>query len=256
MSKQISASEQTTPGEQAAASNQTTASNQTSKTKGYLKIRGTVFLVSVVIVIGQAEVMHILRWGPVWLLPAVYILMLVLSVVFYDPEHARPNHAGRTVAKALIFLMIAINVLNMSLLLRRVFMASLHIAALDLVLAGSAIWVVTWLTFAFSFWEIDGGGPEARLTKKVDYPDFLFPQQQADAKLHVVAPDWHPGFGDYLYVSLTNAIAVSPTDTMPMTPLAKFLMGIESFVCYVIFGVLVASAVNIATGALPGISAR
>ena len=30
-------------------------------------------------------------------------------------------------------------------------------------------------------------------------------------------PAWAPSFVDYLYVSLTNATAFSPTDTMPLT---------------------------------------
>ncbi|MCL2882117.1 MAG: hypothetical protein FWF45_04410 [Coriobacteriia bacterium] len=220
---------------------------QASRLKGYFQIRWIVFFVAIAVAAGQAEVMHILRWGPIWSLPTVYVLMLVLSVIFYDPEHTRPNHIGRTLAKVFMFLMIAINILNMSLLLHGVFSTSVHIGALDLVGAGAALWIVTWLTFAFAFWEIDGGGPEARLARKANYPDFLFPQQQADEKFHAAPCGWHPDFGDYLYVSLTNAIAVSPTDTMPMTLLAKLLMGIESFICYVIFGVLVASAVNIAT---------
>ena len=37
-------------------------------------------------------------------------------------------------------------------------------------------------------------------------------------------------FLDYLYVSLTNAMAFSPTDTMPLTPMAKGVMGIQSIV--------------------------
>ena len=231
-------------------------SKQAGKIKGYFQIRWVVLLVSIVVAAGQAEVMRILRWGPTWSLPAVYVLMLILSVIFYDPEHTSPNRTGRALAKVFMFVMIAINILNVSLLLHGVFTVSLHVGALDLVLAGAAIWVVTWLTFAFAFWEIDGGGPEARLMKRTDYPDFLFPQQQADAKFHISPADWHPDFGDYLYVSLTNAIAVSPTDTMPVTPLAKLLMGIESFVCYIIFGVLVASAVNIATGTVVNIPGK
>jgi len=220
------------------------------KLRGYFTIRRTVFIVAVVVGIGQAEVMHILRWGPVWLLPVIYVAMLLLSVVFFDPEYHNPNPFGRALAKVFMFLMIAINVFNLSLLLRSVFLASPHIGVLDLVGAGAALWVVTWLTFALAFWEIDGGGPEARLTCQDSYPDLLFVQQQNDPTLKLSPPDWHPGFGDYLYVSLTNAVAVSPTDTMPQTPLAKLLMGIESVICWVIFGVLVASAVNIATGSI------
>ena len=39
---------------------------------------------------------------------------------------------------------------------------------------------------------------------------------------------WRPQFIDYLYVSLTNAAAFSPTDTMPLTPWAKCVMGVQS----------------------------
>ena len=69
----------------------------------------------------------------------------------------------------------------------------------------------------------------------------MFPQQQPE-----VEPTWEPSFGDYLYVSLTNATAFSPTDTMPMTHLAKFVMGLQSVTSATILIVLVARAVNIA----------
>ena len=54
-----------------------------------------------------------------------------------------------------------------------------------------------------------------------------------------------PQFADYLYVSLTNATAFSPTDTMPLTPNAKWLMGAQSLVSLVTIGLVVARAVNI-----------
>ena len=56
---------------------------------------------------------------------------------------------------------------------------------------------------------------------------------------------WLPGLGDYLYVSLTNATAFSPTDTMPLTQKAKALMGAQAMVSLVTIGLVVARAVNI-----------
>jgi hypothetical protein len=44
--------------------------------------------------------------------------------------------------------------------------------------------------------------------------DFLFPQMLDPDKAR---PDWRPTFVDYLYVSFTNVVAFSPTDTMPLT---------------------------------------
>jgi hypothetical protein len=57
--------------------------------------------------------------------------------------------------------------------------------------------------------------------------------------------DWRPKFIDYLYVSLTNATAFSPTDTMPLTPPAKCIMGLQSIVSLVTLGLVVSRAVNI-----------
>jgi uncharacterized membrane protein len=57
--------------------------------------------------------------------------------------------------------------------------------------------------------------------------------------------DWRPRLIDYLYVSLTNAAAFSPTDTMPLTPAAKSVMGIQSIVSLVTVGLIVSRAVNI-----------
>lgn len=37
-----------------------------------------------------------------------------------------------------------------------------------------------------------------------------------------------PNFFDYLYVSLTNASAFSPTDRLPLTRWAEFTMGVQS----------------------------
>jgi hypothetical protein len=58
-------------------------------------------------------------------------------------------------------------------------------------------------------------------------------------------PGWHPTLVDYLYTSLTNATAFSPTDTMPLTPLAKALMAAQSLIALVTVGLVVARAVNI-----------
>jgi len=67
-------------------------------------------------------------------------------------------------------------------------------------------------------------------------PDFEFPQDARRA-------GWSPRLSDYLYVSLTNAIAVSPTDTMPLTRRAKGLVAVESLISYAVVILVVARAV-------------
>ena len=48
-----------------------------------------------------------------------------------------------------------------------------------------------------------------------------------------------------MYVSLTNSIAVSPTDTMPLSHRAKSLMGLESVVSVLIGVFVIARAINV-----------
>ena len=56
---------------------------------------------------------------------------------------------------------------------------------------------------------------------------------------------WIPGFVDYLFLAFTNATAFSPTDTMPLSAMAKSVMGIQSIVSLVTIGLIVSRAVNI-----------
>ena len=56
---------------------------------------------------------------------------------------------------------------------------------------------------------------------------------------------WRARYIDYLYVSFTNASAFSPTDTLPLTPFAKLLMGVQSTASLVTIGMIIARAVNV-----------
>ena len=104
------------------------------------------------------------------------------------------------------------------------------------------IWLTNFLVFGLWYWELDRGGPGKRATGNDLPPDFLFPQMSDDT---IEPPNWRPRFFDYLYVSLTNAMAFSPTDTMPLTAMAKGVMGVHALVSIVTIGLIVARAVNI-----------
>ena len=60
-----------------------------------------------------------------------------------------------------------------------------------------------------------------------------------------LAPGWRPGFVDYLYTSYTNATAFSPTDTMPLSAMAKLLMATQSLIALITILLVVARAVNV-----------
>ena len=60
-------------------------------------------------------------------------------------------------------------------------------------------------------------------------------------------PGWRPLFIDYLYLGMTNSLAFSPTDVMPLVPWAKIAMALQSLISLAILGLVVARAVNILT---------
>jgi hypothetical protein len=105
------------------------------------------------------------------------------------------------------------------------------------------VWTTNTITFGLWFWFLDRGGPARRVEPSPPPPDFLFPQQ-SDPEL---APGWRPRLFDYLYISFTNSLAFSPTDTMPLTHSAKGLMLTEATVSSVTVLLVVARAVNIFT---------
>jgi hypothetical protein len=74
------------------------------------------------------------------------------------------------------------------------------------------------------------------------YPDFMFPQMTSP---DLAPADWEPMFGDYLYVSFTNATAFSPTDVMPLSRWAKAAMAVQAGISVITVALVVARAVNI-----------
>ena len=128
-------------------------------------------------------------------------------------------------------MLIAANAASLVLLVRGVFVGS-NLGPPQLLFSGLALWVVNVAVFALLYWELDGGGPEARADGYRDrYPDLVFPQQQADQQ-GLASPTWKPSFYDYAYVSFTSSIAFSPTDAMPYSKWAKLVMGIESLLSF------------------------
>jgi uncharacterized membrane protein len=57
--------------------------------------------------------------------------------------------------------------------------------------------------------------------------------------------DWGPGFIDYLYLAFTNATALSPADTLPLTERAKLVMMLQACISLLTIVVVAARAVNI-----------
>jgi hypothetical protein len=108
--------------------------------------------------------------------------------------------------------------------------------------SGAAIFLTNLIVFGIWYWELDRGGPFARRDAERTHPDFMFPQMANPA---AAPPDWAPRFLDYLYLSVTNVLAFSPTDTMPLVRWAKVMMTVQAVVALSTTALVIARAVNV-----------
>jgi hypothetical protein len=179
--------------------------------------------------------------GPDWLVPVAEGLIFVALVVAALLRSAEVR-VGREVVVFLLGVGTLANLVSLGLLTHYLVTGG-HARGLNLINGGVIIWSTNLLLFAVWFWVLDRGGPpQPGIAPATGPPDLLFPQM---SDKEFAAPGWKPGFVDYLYVSLTNQSAFSPTDTMPLSVRMKILMGIQGLAGLVTVGIIVARAVNI-----------
>ena len=177
--------------------------------------------------------------GPRWPLPLAEAAVLAGLVV--AARGGREARRRRQTAIGLV-LVAAIGSLVSLGLLTHYLLAGGHARGADLAGGGALIWCTNLLLFAVLYWELDRGGPRRVAPRAAVAPDLLF-TPMTDEKYAM--PGWKPAFGDFLYVSLTNETAFSPTDTLPLTPRIKVLMGIQGLAALITTGVILARAVTV-----------
>jgi hypothetical protein len=180
----------------------------------------------------------------IWLLVALPLLLLTVDVSM--SYRGAGLVRSRQAALALLGLLALGNAAALAILVAGLVTArASDLGGGELLLTGFAIWTANVVVFGLSFWEVEAGGPVARSRARTRIAaDFQFPQDQDD-RPRPGDTVWRPQVWDYLYVSLTNSIAFSPTDTLPLSLRAKGMMGLESAVSAVTVLLVAARAVNV-----------
>jgi uncharacterized membrane protein len=160
----------------------------------------------------------------IWLALIVPEIALLVFLTVRDDPHA---------VFTLALTMGVVNLLAVTVLIGSVVSSHEHSGG-QLLLKGITVWATNVTAFGLAFWEVAHWGRRRRQSR-----EFRFPQQESEST------DWKPSFFDFFYVSFTNSIAFSPTDTMPMTKRAKLLMLFESAVSAIAILLVAARAVNI-----------
>ena len=189
----------------------------------------------------QLSLSEKLTLGSRYLLPAMEAVALIGLTAASPHPRMRHSPLRRRLALTLIGVVTAANCYALVMLCHFLLRGG-HATGRALIGSGLVLWGTNVLLFGVWYWQLDRGGPHARALKRKPHPDFLFVQM---TQREFAPRGWEPTLLDYLYTSLTNATAFSPTDTMPLTPMAKALMAMQSVIALATVGIVVARAVNI-----------
>lgn len=184
-----------------------------------------------------------LTLGPKLAVTGFETLLLVLLTVLKPTIKSGVMKLRRTVAVLLIACVSIANITSLALVLNDLFHHANNVTGKNLILSALAIYLTNIIIFGLWYWELDSNGIQGQSTDVAPI-DFLFPQMRM-SKDNPIRTGWQPTFFDYLYISITNAVAFSPNDTVPLTHRAKVLMALQSVISLVTIALVVTRAVTI-----------
>jgi len=189
--------------------------------------------------------------GPRLVIPILELLLLAALIAANPWRMVRRTRWSRWISVVLAAVVILANLASLGLLVASI--GSETASPMGMLIGGMQVWLTNVIGFALLAWEIDRGGPVERHTlrrDKIPPADWRFSQDEDhDASPEVargasVNSGWVPNFVDYLYMSLTNSSAFSPTDTMPLSSRAKMLMGLQATAALLTALLVIAKAVG------------
>ena len=186
--------------------------------------------------VAYSRVSDDLRIGPAWMLPVVVVVFLVpVSMARQRGFHLLSRRLG------FILTLLATLAISGSIASLVVQLLNSGLPAKNLLRDAALLWMSNIVVYSVWYWELDGGGPAARVHHGYTPTDLLFPQNQQGGTF---AEGWSPTFIDYLFVAFNASSAFSPTDTLVLSQRTKLLMMLQSLSSIVMLAILAARAIN------------
>jgi hypothetical protein len=181
--------------------------------------------------------------GPIWLVPAIIVVLLVPTVVSH-------RVGGQSVNRTLGIIISGITTLALigSVILLVRTLPTQRESPLQLLRSGGLLWLTNVMVFALWYWRLDGGGPTLRhKQKKFGSTSFLFPQMQIphDERDQFECVRWRPLFIDYLFVAFTQSSTFGPTDAPLLARWAKVFSITQISISLTIVVLLISRAVGV-----------
>jgi hypothetical protein len=184
------------------------------------------------------------RVQPVWLVPAVPLVLLVVLIAG-DPGRIDRQRTWLRIVTGIVIAFITLANLFAAVRLVVDILTNNKLFANNpsgLLATGGVIWVTNVIAFGLWYWDLDRGGAASRAHRPDANPAFVFPEMQHK---EYVPTAWVPRFIDYLSLAFWTATAVSPTDISAIRPWAKLLMMLEAAGSIALAALVIARAINI-----------
>ncbi len=168
---------------------------------------------------------------------------LVLATLLAFSIKIRGVHSWdihRVFAIGLLGLISVANVTGIVFVLNSLIVGHGSLNAKQLLASALTIFLTNIIIFSLWYWEIDSPGLTNSRWSKND-KDFHFTQQNLTKDF----PEWKPKFGDYLYLSITNAVNFAPADAKPVSLEAKMLMATQALISVFTLALLIARSVSV-----------
>ena len=165
--------------------------------------------------------------GPVWLVPAVIVVLLVPTVVSH-------RLGGQSLNRTLGIIISGITTLALigSVILLVRALPTHREPPRSCCASGGLLWLTNVMVFALWYWRLDGGGPSLRQNKRNSAAQVFSFHRCRSRKMSVDQFEcvrWRPHFIDYLFVAFTQSSTFGPTDAPLLARWAKVLAMIQIF---------------------------
>ena len=199
-------------------------------------------LLAVILLLGLLP--QAIRLLPVWVTYVLGVAVL-LPVAGVGWSSAQPGwlRTERVVVLLFFAVSVVLLLLNLANLIDAMVHRSAEITGVQLLASSIGMWTINVLVFSLLYWQLDRGGPEARVHHAGRRADWFFPQESAPAE--DVPAGWGATYVDYLYLAYSTATAFSTTEVAPLTHRAKLLMMLESSISLAMILLVAARAINI-----------
>lgn len=178
--------------------------------------------------------------GSQYMIILTEIVLAVLLAFTINTEGTRSKSLHHFFATALLALISIANISGLMFVLRSLIVGHVVLGGEQLLASAIAIFMTNITVYALWYWEIDSPGLTRTRWSKHD-KDFQFTQQDKPSEF----PKWQPQFGDYMYLSVTNAINFAPADSRPLTLQGKMLMASQALVSVFTLALVLARSVSI-----------